>query len=57
MKLAAICVRHPVFATMLTGCLLVLGSISFGEIGVDLYPKVDFPTVSITTMLAGAGPE
>ncbi len=57
MRIAEICVRHPVFATMLTGCLLVLGFISFGELGVDLYPRVDFPMVSITTVLRGAGPE
>ncbi len=57
MRLAEICVKHPVFATMLTGCLLVLGILSFSGLGVDLYPKVDFPMVSVTTMLRGAGPE
>ena len=57
MKLAEICVRHPVFATMLIACLVVLGVMSFQELGVDLYPKVDFPTVSVTTVMRGAGPE
>jgi len=57
MKLAEICVRHPVFATMLTACLVVLGVISFRELGVDQYPKVDFPMVSVTTVMRGAGPE
>jgi HAE1 family hydrophobic/amphiphilic exporter-1 len=57
MKLAEICVRHPVFATMLTACLLVLGILSFQQLGVDLYPKVDFPTITITTFMPGAGPE
>ena len=57
MKLAEICVRHPVFATMLIACLVVLGVLSFNELGVDLYPKVDFPTVSVTTVMRGAGPE
>ncbi len=57
MRIAEICVRHPVFATMLTGCLLVLGIISFGDLGVDLYPRVDFPMVTVTTVLRGAGPE
>jgi len=56
-KLAEICVRHPVFATMLTVCMIVMGVISYRDLGVDLYPKVDFPTVSITTNLRGAGPE
>ncbi len=57
MKLAEICVRHPVFATMLTACLVVLGIMSYRELGVDQYPRVDFPTVSITTFMRGAGPE
>lgn len=37
--------------------LVVLGLVSYPQIGVDLYPKVDFPLVSITTGLAGASPE
>ena len=57
MRIAEICVRHPVFATMLTACLVVLGVNSYRELGVDLNPRVEFPTVSITTILRGAGPE
>ncbi len=57
MSLVEICVRRPVFATMLIVSLVVLGLASFRELGVDLFPKVDLPTVTITTRLPGASPE
>ncbi len=57
MGLAALCVRRPVFATMLIMALVVLGVASFRELGVDLYPKVDIPVVTITTVLPGASAE
>ncbi len=50
-------IRRPVFATMFILGLVVLGMVSFSEIGVDLFPKVDFPIVSVTTTLKGASPE
>jgi hydrophobic/amphiphilic exporter-1 (mainly G- bacteria), HAE1 family len=37
--------------------LVVLGIVSYPSIGVDLYPKVDFPIVNVTTRLKGASPE
>ncbi len=51
------CIRRPVFATMLVGSLLVVGMVCFGRLGLDLFPRVDIPTVTVTTTLAGAGPE
>jgi hydrophobic/amphiphilic exporter-1 (mainly G- bacteria), HAE1 family len=56
-KLAEICIKRPVFATMLVMALLVLGIASYARLGVDLFPKVDFPTVTVTTTLRGASPE
>jgi len=56
-KLAEICIKRPVFATMLIMALLVLGIASYTRLGVDLFPKVDFPTVTVTTTLRGASPE
>src|SRR5687767_2434433 len=56
-KLAELCVRRPVFASVLTLALLVLGFVSYFQLGVDRFPKVDFPTVSIITRLPGAAPE
>ncbi|MBI5234900.1 MAG: efflux RND transporter permease subunit [Deltaproteobacteria bacterium] len=57
MSLYEICIRRPVFATMLIASLVVLGLASYMELGVDLFPKVDLPTVTITTRLEGASPE
>ena len=57
MILADLCVRRPVFATMLVGVLVVLGWFSYMRLGVDLFPKVDVPTVMVTTFLPGAAPE
>ena len=57
MLLIDICVRRPVFATMLIVSLVVMGLASFRELGLDVFPKVDMPTVTITTRLPGASPE
>src|SRR3989338_7068991 len=57
MLLADISIRRPVFATMLIMGLVVLGVISYPQIGVDLFPKIEFPMVNITTTLRGASPE
>ncbi len=56
-KLAEVCIRRPVFATMLIMSLMVLGFYSYFKLGVDLYPKVEFPFVVVTTTLNGASPE
>src|SRR5258708_8759602 len=56
-KLAALCVRRPVFATMLVVALMVVGAFSFATLGLDLFPKVDLPTVVVTTSNPGASAE
>jgi hypothetical protein len=43
MILADICVRRPVFATMLVGSLVVAGWFSYKSLTLDLFPKVDMP--------------
>ncbi|HVF87180.1 MAG TPA: efflux RND transporter permease subunit, partial [Pyrinomonadaceae bacterium] len=55
-KLAEICVRRPVFATMIILSLTVVGAFSFFSLGVDLFPKIDFPTITITVVNPGASP-
>lgn len=57
MWLADTSIKRPVFATMLIMGLVVLGVISYPQIGVDLFPKVEFPMVNITTTIRGASPE
>ena len=56
-KLAEICVRRPVFATMLILALTVVGGVSFFTLGVDRYPRIETPVVSVTTINPGATPE
>ncbi|HEY7498578.1 MAG TPA: efflux RND transporter permease subunit [Vicinamibacterales bacterium] len=56
-KLAEICVRRPVFATMLIAAITVVGGVSFFTLGVDRYPRVETPVVSVTTTNLGATPE
>src|SRR5687768_1696519 len=55
--LAELCVRRPVFASVLILSLTVVGAFAFGQLGVDRLPTVDFPTVTVTTRLPGAAPE
>ena len=55
--LAEICVKRPVFATMLILSLVVVGAFSFLSLGVDLFPKIDFPTITITVVNPGASPQ
>ncbi len=56
-KLAEICIRRPVFAAMIVLSLVVVGAASYFKLGVDRFPSVDLPTVSIRTGLPGAAPE
>ncbi len=55
--LAAISVKRPVFASVLILSLTVVGAFAFTKLGLDRFPKVDFPTVVVTTRLPGAAPE
>ena len=55
--LSELCVRRPVFATMLVLSLVVLGLFSFRDLGVDLFPKADPATVTVTLELPGASPD
>lgn len=57
MWLADTSIKRPVFATMVIAALVTFGLVSYPGIGVDLFPKVDFPIVNITTTLKGASPE
>ena len=56
-KLAEICIRRPVFAAMIILALVVVGAASYFRLGVDRFPSVDLPTVTVRTTLPGASPE
>src|ERR687883_976312 len=55
--LSELCVRRPVFATMLIMSLVVLGIFSFRDLGVDLFPRADPATVNVTLSLPGGSPD
>ncbi len=57
MKLADVSVDRPVFAVMMTAALIVLGAFSYRQLGLDLMPKTDYPTVQVMTQLPGASSE
>lgn len=56
-KLAEICIRRPVFAAMIILALVVVGASSYFRLGVDRFPSVDLPTVSVRTVLPGSSTE
>ncbi|HLL76424.1 MAG TPA: efflux RND transporter permease subunit [Pyrinomonadaceae bacterium] len=56
-KLAEICIRRPVFAAMIVLSLVVVGASSYFNLGVDRFPSVDLPTVSVRVSLPGASAE
>ena len=55
--LAALCVRRPVFASVLILVVVVVGIAGYLQLGVDQFPNVDFPVVVVTTTQPGAAPE
>ncbi len=57
MWLVDLSIKRPVLAVMIIGALVVLGWISMGRLGVDLFPDVEFPYVAVTTTLEGASPD
>ncbi|HEU4368376.1 MAG TPA: efflux RND transporter permease subunit [Methylomirabilota bacterium] len=56
-KLAEVCIKRPVFATMIIMALVVVGAASWFRLGVDRFPSVDLPTVTVRTELPGASTE
>jgi hydrophobe/amphiphile efflux-1 (HAE1) family protein len=55
--LANVSVRRPTFATVLVALVLVFGLVGYSRLGVDRFPNVDFPTVSVITRMPGAAPK
>jgi hydrophobe/amphiphile efflux-1 (HAE1) family protein len=55
--LASICVRRPVFASVLILFIVVVGIIGYKKLNVDRFPNVDLPVVQVLTTLPGAAPE
>jgi len=55
--LPEICIRRPVFATVLSLIVLLIGLISYQRLSVREYPRIDEPVVSISTIYRGASAE
>ncbi len=55
--LAALCIKHPVLTWVLVMAVAVVGIVGYESLGLDQFPKVDIPTVLVTTTLNGAAPE
>src|SRR5437867_8450721 len=57
LAIADVCINRPVFALMLNLFLVVLGWFSFKDIGIDQFPNIELPVITVTTTLRGAAPE
>ncbi len=57
MKLSDTCVRRPVFATVMSLILVLVGIVSYQRLAVREYPKIDPPVVTVTTQYPGASAE
>src|SRR5258706_6686444 len=56
-KLAEVCIQRPIFAVMLIMALVVVGGVSYTKLGIDRFPNVDLPIITVRTILPGASPE
>ena len=54
MRLSDTCIRRPVFATVLSLIVVLLGLVSYSRLQVREYPKIDEPTVTVSTSYLGA---
>jgi multidrug efflux pump len=57
MRISEVSVRRPVFATVLSLLILLVGLVSFDRLQVREYPRIDEPVVTVATRLAGASSE
>ncbi|MDR0996089.1 MAG: efflux RND transporter permease subunit [Zoogloeaceae bacterium] len=57
MRLSSLCIDRPVFATVLSLAVMLLGLVSYGRLSVREYPKIDEPIVTVTTNYRGASAE
>ena len=56
-RLAELCIRRPVFASMIVLSIVVIGAASYFQLALDKHPQVELPTVAVRTFLPGASPE
>jgi hydrophobic/amphiphilic exporter-1 (mainly G- bacteria), HAE1 family len=56
MTLPTLCIERPVMTTLLTCAIVLVGIVGYAFLPVAALPKVDFPTINVTTTLPGASP-
>lgn len=56
MNIAKLAINRPVFITSIVAIIIILGSISFSDVSVEMLPDMSFPTMSITTIYSGSSP-
>lgn len=54
--LSNLSVRRPVLAVVMMLTIVVIGAVGYGSLGVDKFPAVEFPLVTVTTVYPGAAP-
>nr|MBP6782065.1 efflux RND transporter permease subunit [Ottowia sp.] len=57
MQLAEVSIRRPVFATVLSLLILLIGAVSYTRLAVREYPKIDEPVVTVSVRYGGASAE
>ncbi|WYX11435.1 efflux RND transporter permease subunit [Achromobacter xylosoxidans] len=57
MRISETCIQRPVFASVLSLVIVLIGLISYSRLTVREYPKIDEPIVSVDTTYKGASPE
>ncbi len=57
MILSDTAIRRPVLTSMAIAAIVVFGVVSYGKIGIDLFPRVEFPVITVISVLPGADPE
>jgi HAE1 family hydrophobic/amphiphilic exporter-1 len=57
MNLPGFSVKRPIFTTMATLILVILGAVSLSRLKIDMLPDIELPTLSIRTDYEGASPE
>jgi multidrug efflux pump len=57
MKISDLCIRRPVFATVLSLSIMLVGLVSYTRLPVREYPKIDEPVVTVDTTYRGASAE
>ena len=57
MKLPGFAVRRPIFMTMITLILVILGTVALTRLQIDMLPNIELPSLTIRTNYEGASPE